>query len=289
MLKYSIRTQPPSLFQSFNKTLSSPAEIKTKGGETFTPNVRELALELPTKHVIRQSCTNSIGGINTKNPESAPRLFSVKPTTLAFGIIRLGCTYRYTFTIQNIGYESGRYRINPPNNPCIWCITKGNRIAPGMIQTLQLEFLAVQEGDINETIQIYTECEIYNIPITALVLNATEYEKYLNQRRRHNRPLYPENVKLYSAIPTSSRPDITNTEIKEIQDGVDEFHIPMDTIDNPDIDEEEREDILNMPSLPHIYWDRNEQKMVRLPYQFTTYVYFHLLFLLFIFLFFIFY
>lgn len=157
-----------------------------------------------------------------------------------------------------------------------------------MIHTLQLEFLAVQEGDINETIQIYTECEIYNIPITALVLNAVEYEKYLNQRRRHNRPLYPDNVKLFSAIPTSTRPDITNTEIKEIQDGVDEFHIPMDTIDNPDIDIEEREDILNMPSLPHVYWDRNEQKMIKLPYQFSTYVYIiYILLLLFIIVFFL--
>lgn len=154
--------------------------------------------------------------------DKIPRLLSIKPNIFAYGIIRLGCTYRFSFSIQNIGYSISRYRINPPKNPCFWCISNDNKVSPGMSNIIDLELLAVEEGEINENLEIVTECEVYNIPITGLVLNANEYDKYLNQRRRHNRPLYSDNVRLYSAIPTSSRPDISVSEIKEIQECVDE-------------------------------------------------------------------
>jgi Flagellar-associated PapD-like len=119
--------------------------------------------------------------------------FLLYPTRLNFGVVREGVAYRQSLTLTNSAIDVRRFKVKlPPSTPTAVASlqaifapgpvrtsspflssivnNKSNQVAPGISVKLEIELIALAEGDYEDEFRIETESDIFRVPVTASIL-----------------------------------------------------------------------------------------------------------------------
>lgn len=113
-------------------------------------------------------------------------MFDVRPTTANFGHVKVGQTYRMAVRLKNIGSRAARLRINPlVHDETSLNLVQYNgmpgSVAPGMSASIGITLVAESLGPVNRSLEVVSESFTYHIPITAVVLDALDFDVHAHR------------------------------------------------------------------------------------------------------------
>ena len=115
------------------------------------------------------------------------RSFNVMPSTLKFGVIKVGQSYELILTMKNEDSVAQRLNLKPFADTRITAqqVDVGP-VAPGMIKKIAVTIFAKEEGTIKDTLSIVTKADIFKIPIEATIVSPQRYEQELQEQQAIN-------------------------------------------------------------------------------------------------------
>lgn len=114
-------------------------------------------------------------------------MFDVRPTCANFGHVKVDCTYALDVAIKNIGTSSSRLRISPlpqdktPGANIVRQNGMPGNIAPGMSANITITLDAQTLGNVDQSLEVVTESFTYHIPITAVVIDAIDFDVHAHR------------------------------------------------------------------------------------------------------------
>ena len=147
---------------------------------------------------------------------AAPGAFQVLPSSAAFGVLPLHCTFRMALQITNINYEVCRFRVKNIASPDIRLIYQPGPLAPGISQLFEAEVTCRQEGPVEELVEIVTPGEIIAIPVAALVVREEEYRERVKVAFQENaQPITNPSARLLARSVRPMKPDVCPPKVGE--------------------------------------------------------------------------
>mmetsp|Transcript_6892 Transcript_6892/g.13017 ORF Transcript_6892/g.13017 Transcript_6892/m.13017 type:complete len:2473 (+) Transcript_6892:108-7526(+) len=162
--------------------------LPAAGGEL---NLRYVSREAAVKRKIRT--TSTVRAVET-DPTASFADFMIHPAQVNMGTLLKGSTYRVTCTMTNVGYGIAKFAIKQPAPEAgsamfLKTLFRPGDIAPGMKKRLEVQLFAGSLGNYTSYIQIRTEKAVFNLPVTANVVNELPPSKKTG--RRPNSPFVP--------------------------------------------------------------------------------------------------
>eukprot|EP00753_Platysulcus_tardus_P001814 PLAT11565.2.p1 GENE.PLAT11565.2~~PLAT11565.2.p1 ORF type:complete len:470 (-),score=179.58 PLAT11565.2:51-1460(-) len=231
------------------------------------------------------------------------RTFELRPRQLRFGFLKQGSVYRRSFQLIHVGLEPARFRIMPfdrapDDDTKLRVLHTPRKIAPGMRLKVEVELSAGGVDSVADEVHIVTETQVFKLPVTATILDETEFESRSRLARLASRSIMSKGTRLIGSIaaltaaaaaarairspkgaaaaaassPTSAgktmptagegreSPSSTRKMLAAMIVPVDGLWPPL--LPDEDVDEEDRAEMMDIPKMPNTYWDRDAQQLV---------------------------
>lgn len=115
------------------------------------------------------------------------KLVEVVPGACRFGPLRKGSISRMSFHLRNLDVDTTRYVVNPSASEYVRVSFTPGHLAPGMATKIQVELIAWRQTKIEEVIEIKMKAHIVQVPVTARILDAEEFDRLDKQSLAVNR------------------------------------------------------------------------------------------------------
>lgn len=174
-------------------------------------------------------------------------LIDVFPEHLTYGIISVGFLYRLKFSVKNNSLEPLRVRIvyipAQDERNSVRLVTFPEKIAPGIAYNLLLELSAEYVGSTHFTMHVTNDRNenVFSRLVEANVVTVETFKHVKKSLQLQKRPVYRYNVEVVGPCPTAEQLTM--------------IHSKTTLSENVLMDEEEIEDILDLPVTKNMYWD----------------------------------
>lgn len=167
-------------------------------------NLRYISREAAVKRKVR---TTSTVRVVESDPTASFADFMLHPSTVDFGTLLKGSTYRVTCAMTNVGFAISKFQVRQPVTDAgsimhLKVLYRPGDVAPGMKKRLEVQLYAGNLGEYNNYIQILTEKAVYNLPVSANVVNEIPVK---GQKSRRSGTASPHVPPLNTSVPTAGR------------------------------------------------------------------------------------
>ena len=178
-------------------------------------------------------------------------LASILPGKLNYGVVSAGFLYNLKFSVQNNTTSPMRMRISchaiRNGQNIIKLVNLPDIVAPGLAATLYLELTA--EFPMTTTYQVSVSQDhspaIYTKEVEAHVVSIATFKHVKKSLVLQKRPIYQPNVKVVANIPF----------FDTLADDLHNYSSSATFSEAALMDEDDIEDLLNLPLAHNVYWD----------------------------------